>query len=823
MGRWLALLIATYEYEDAGLRRLITPAHDAEAFAEVLGDPSIAGFEVTTLVNEPLHQVGRAIGTFYRGCRRDDVTLLYFTGHGLKDDEGRLYLAMTNTLRDDLLFTGLPAEHVDKAMEGCASRHKILVLDCCYSGAFPAGRITKADTAVHTLERFQGRGRTVLTASDATQYSFEGDRPHGRAAQSVFTRYLVEGLRDGSADLDGDGDITVDELYSYAHDRVVEEMPQQRPKKQEDVQGRTVIARNVNWSLPTYLSNALASPIATDRLNALEALSRLHRVGNDVVRARAEQEIRRLADDDSRQVSTAATALLTDHPIPTTGSVDTTAEPPPATTPHPLSPVEPPPSATTPPTAEPPAPPPAPSTAPPASQPTTLRTHPIEPAPHPAQPPPQPTEPAMSPTGPASHPKSNPSEPPPEPIKPAPQPADAASRLTGSAPQPTRLERHRTGFSFRPTRIGFRHALASRRVRLLALLATAVLATAVVWLTWDRTESTEGGSSVETTPVIAGAVERIMLSPDAKTLAGFTTAGGVERVHLWDVPTRREIDNVGADASSFAFSSDPNTLAFGVEGGAAVLWDRTRHLTKANLRGTESGPALAFSPDGRTVATAATCACPAPFDNPVLLWNTADGGQKAALPGHTNGVQHMTFSRDGRLLLTGAVDRTVRVWDVATGKNTVTLDAGHIAAFSPDATLIAASSHYTEKVSLWDTATGQRVRLLDAAGEPVSFSTDGKTLATTGFDRKVAQLWDVATGKLLNTGTPDGPWTISPDHRTVAIGAPDNSVLLIDPATGGTKGRLTGHTARVSDVTYSADGRTLVSAGADGTIRLWPG
>ncbi|MGQ0778853.1 MAG: caspase family protein, partial [Pseudonocardiales bacterium] len=212
MGRRLALLIATYQYQDTGLRQLTAPARDAESFAAVLQDPDIAGFEVTTLINEPHHRVGEAIGDFYRDRRRDDLTLLYFTGHGLKDDNGRLYLAMANTRRDSLLFTSLSAEQIDQAMSGCPSRQQVLILDCCYSGAFPAGHIAKADTEVHALERFQGRGRTVLTASDATQYSFEGNQLHGDAAQSVFTRYLVTGLRDGSADLDGDGNIALDEL-----------------------------------------------------------------------------------------------------------------------------------------------------------------------------------------------------------------------------------------------------------------------------------------------------------------------------------------------------------------------------------------------------------------------------------------------------------------------------------------------------------------------------------------------------------------------------------------------------------------------------------
>lgn len=317
-----ALLIATETYADPALKRLTAPGGDARELASVLRDPSIAGFEVTTLIDQPHHVVGEAIGEFYRGRRRDELTLLYFTGHGVKDDDGSLYLAMTNTRRDSLMFTGLAAELVDRAMAGCASRQKVLVLDCCYSGAFPAGRLAKAGTDVHTLERFQGRGRAVLTASDATQYSFEGDAVVGSAARSVFTRHLVAGLRDGSADLDGDGDVTVDELYSYVHERVVAEMPRQRPKHQSDVEGRIVLARNPRWTLPEYLRHGLSSPIAADRLSALEGLKRLNRVGNDVVRERTAAEIRRLVEDDSRTVSGAAAAWVAEGPEESGGTAE---------------------------------------------------------------------------------------------------------------------------------------------------------------------------------------------------------------------------------------------------------------------------------------------------------------------------------------------------------------------------------------------------------------------------------------------------------------------------------------------------------------------
>ena len=100
----------------------------------------------------------------------------------------------------------------------------------------------------------------------------------GPGSASVFTRYLVAALRGGRADLDEDGDIALDELYSYVHERVVAEMPQQRPKKQDDVEGRIIIARNVHWTLPALSPARDGEP---DRHRAAEracdGLAHLHR------------------------------------------------------------------------------------------------------------------------------------------------------------------------------------------------------------------------------------------------------------------------------------------------------------------------------------------------------------------------------------------------------------------------------------------------------------------------------------------------------------------------------------------------------------------
>jgi maltokinase len=227
----LALIIACSEYEDPGLRGLRTPAADARALEEVLGNPAIGDFDVKTVVNEPAHVVRREIDRFLSAGRPDDLLLLYFSCHGVKDDDGQLYFAATTTELPYLRSTAVEAPFVNELLDRSRSRQIVLLLDCCYSGAFASGMVHKGSADVDIKERFSGAGRAVITASSAMEYAFEGEHRSGEGERSVFTRELVEGLRTGAADLDEDGWISIGELYQYVDSQVRQQTPNQRPLK----------------------------------------------------------------------------------------------------------------------------------------------------------------------------------------------------------------------------------------------------------------------------------------------------------------------------------------------------------------------------------------------------------------------------------------------------------------------------------------------------------------------------------------------------------------------------------------------------------------
>ncbi|BAY13347.1 caspase, EACC1-associated type [Calothrix sp. NIES-2098] len=226
----VALLIGVSEYEP-GLTPLPATIKDVEAMQRVLQNPEIGGFDdVKVLLNPQQHEMAEAIEILFADRQRDDLVLLFFSGHGIKDESGKLYFATRNTRKTDrgvpIKATTVLASFVHEVMSNSRSKREVVILDCCFSGAFAEGMLARDDGFVDVKNQLGGEGRAILTSSTSTQYSFEQQGTDN----STYTRYIVEGLETGAADRDQDAFISVDELHEYATKKVQESTPAMKPE-----------------------------------------------------------------------------------------------------------------------------------------------------------------------------------------------------------------------------------------------------------------------------------------------------------------------------------------------------------------------------------------------------------------------------------------------------------------------------------------------------------------------------------------------------------------------------------------------------------------
>jgi interferon-induced transmembrane protein/caspase domain-containing protein len=316
-----ALIVATAAYRDPALSQLRSPGRDAQALAAVLGDGRIGGFSVDLVTDADEWTIRRRLSAFFADRRREDLLLVHFSCHGLKDQRGRLYLAAADTELRALSATAVPASFLADLMSESASQRIVLILDCCYSGAFTRGVTMRGDRNVHLVDEFGGgTGRTVLTASSATEYAFEGTELTETAVQpSVFTSAIVAGLQNGEADLNHDGEITIDELYDFAYHRVHGTGTGQEPMKWSfGMTGSVVVARSARpAALPPHVLADLSSDRVALRVEAVTALAAIAATGGAGLREAALGALLDLRDrDDSARVRRAAADALTGRGVP---------------------------------------------------------------------------------------------------------------------------------------------------------------------------------------------------------------------------------------------------------------------------------------------------------------------------------------------------------------------------------------------------------------------------------------------------------------------------------------------------------------------------
>ncbi len=234
-----ALLIGVSEYSE-GLRPISSAILDVEAMRRVLEHPDMGAFDqVTVLPNPDKGSMEKAVDDLFADRQKDDLVLLYFSGHGLKAQNARFFLSTRETGRDQngdfRRATALAASKLQEYITDSRSQRQIIILDCCFSGALVLGMPIKGE--INIQEELGGKGRAILTSSSPIEYSFESEDND----LSIYTKYLVEGIETGAADQDGDQLISVNELHEYASERVKEAAPAMTPKFYLSLEGEDTI------------------------------------------------------------------------------------------------------------------------------------------------------------------------------------------------------------------------------------------------------------------------------------------------------------------------------------------------------------------------------------------------------------------------------------------------------------------------------------------------------------------------------------------------------------------------------------------------------
>ncbi|HEX3150839.1 MAG TPA: WD40 repeat domain-containing protein [Gemmataceae bacterium] len=362
-------------------------------------------------------------------------------------------------------------------------------------------------------------------------------------------------------------------------------------------------------------------------------------------------------------------------------------------------------------------------------------------------------------------------------------------------------------------------------------------------------------------------------SADGKILA---MGGSDAHVLLFDVESGRQLHKfkgtgkyfggAGSGINSLAFTGDGKTLAVGSSDWTVRLWDvaagKQLHQligpTFGNIGDHGSIHSVAFAPDGKTVAAASNV--------PMLRqWETVSG--REVLPptsGHRDMILSLAISPDGKRVASASADLTIRLWDAATGKELHKL-LGHEGsinglAFSPDGRRLASAGGYKdETLQVWDTTTGQNLRVVKAGySMVVAYAPDGKTIATGGSDgirlfdaetgnalrrfagnsyhiffssdeRRISdgtRIWDRSTGELTAEFKTAKEVVLSPDWKLAAVagetgfGSEIYSARVLEVVTDKEIHTLAKEKSWMSSAVFSPDGRTVATAESKG-MRLW--
>jgi WD40 repeat protein len=335
----------------------------------------------------------------------------------------------------------------------------------------------------------------------------------------------------------------------------------------------------------------------------------------------------------------------------------------------------------------------------------------------------------------------------------------------------------------------------------------------------------------------ADRVNAVAFSPNGRYLV----SSSWRRVQLWEVGNFGSIWLEGHTDSvtCVAFSPDGQHIISGSRDQTLRLWEVASRCEISCFKGhTSSVNAVAFSPHGRIIVSGSS-------DGTLGVWEAASGRKVARLQGHAGPVNAVTFSRDGQYLVSGSSDKTLRLWETPRRPNIARFEgrtgsvkaiafiarfSGHTdavkaVAFSPDGRIIVSGSN-DMSIRLWETASGREIARFEdhtSAVNSVACSLDGRYIVS-GSDDKTLRLWEGAiydSRRLEDQASDAQAIAFSPDSRHIVSGSGDGTLLLWDVPSGQSRHFAAPRTSGVNTLAFSHDGRQIVSGSKDGTLLLW--
>lgn len=223
-----AVLIGNSKFPDEldkeNLKDLHCPENDVDGLGKVLASER-GEFDVLPLKNQPSHKILRELQRKVKQAEADDLLLLYYAGHGKPNKAGILHLTTFDTVLAELESSAISINRVYEILDTAKCKKVVILLDCCFSGAAKDGFRGTIDDKLQQLNN--SRGTYLITASTKEQLAYESVAE----GYGLFTKHLIAGLETGEADKDGDGWVSMNELYDYVQRKVVAENPAQQPTK----------------------------------------------------------------------------------------------------------------------------------------------------------------------------------------------------------------------------------------------------------------------------------------------------------------------------------------------------------------------------------------------------------------------------------------------------------------------------------------------------------------------------------------------------------------------------------------------------------------